>query len=325
MSRRKSYRVMADLKRPLERLTSQVHRDQPAKVKQCEPAYPEWRRLASCCLADIKDFRQLGKSWDTKTGQLVHIDRGASVLGVAHLDTVQVSNHFFALESDPWVICNAKMDDRLGVHVLLDLLPSMGVEVDVLLTDGEESAESTASHFESGRQYNWIFSFDRAGNDVVLYQYDSPELREKLEGTGFQISYGTFSDISWMGHLGAKGFNVGVGYSNAHSLTASADLRVTLLQAGRLKRFWEQYKDIHLPHCMDDDSPVSDNWWWSHREPEATWREISGYAIIEQPAKVWYGLCDRCFAERWLYCDTRPDEVCDVCGRWSMDWELWTW
>ena len=76
------------------------------------------------------------------------IDRGESVLGVAHLDHVQQAKHFrVEPREEDLVVYNPRLDNRLGVYLLLDLLPELGLGFDVLLTMDEEIGESTASKF----------------------------------------------------------------------------------------------------------------------------------------------------------------------------------
>ncbi|MCP6726064.1 hypothetical protein NL526_28810, partial [Klebsiella pneumoniae] len=68
-------------------------------------------------------------------------------------------------------------DDRLGLYYIMEILPSLGINVDVLLTTDEEIGQSSASEFKKaeGKQYNWMFMFDRHGyGNVVMYQYETP-------------------------------------------------------------------------------------------------------------------------------------------------------
>src|SRR3954465_12674834 len=80
--------------------------------------------------------------------------KGATVLAVAHCDFVDCdSSHFFAKDGIVW---SSRLDDRLGVYTILDVLPMLGINVDVLLTDGEESCNSTARYFDvKEHDYKW--------------------------------------------------------------------------------------------------------------------------------------------------------------------------
>jgi hypothetical protein len=101
-------------------------------------------------------------------------DNGSNTLAVAHLDTVQKRGWCELTQlSHDTLVFSPKLDDRLGAYVILELLPKLGINVDVLLTTDEESSNSTAMEFKTQKQYNWMVEFDRAGRDAVLYQYQA--------------------------------------------------------------------------------------------------------------------------------------------------------
>ena len=132
--------------------------------------------------------------------------------------------------------------------MLLDLLPSLGITgYDVLLCDSEEIGCSTAQFLPQTDQYNWLFEFDRAGTDVVTYQYGGDEWDDTLASYGFDVAHGAFSDISYLEHLGRKAVNVGVGYHRQHTKKCHADLRFTVANA---MRFAEFYRD-HQHHVFE--------------------------------------------------------------------------
>jgi hypothetical protein len=154
--------------------------------------------LRNCLTLPIS--HKWGDRVKTPRGPYYFRDNGASVLGVAHLDTVLNAK---PMREGKYVIA-PQLDDRLGVWILLDLLPSLGVNLDILLTTGEESGNTTAYYFDSIRPYNWIVEFDRAGSDVVMYQYDCDEYADLLGSYGFRVGFGSFSDICAMDHLGSS-------------------------------------------------------------------------------------------------------------------------
>lgn len=203
-------------------------------------------RLRHRCLSPIESFKAHGKTVRTKRGIHVFQDNGSQVLAVAHLDTVQKTNHFFQDDKD--TVCCGQLDDRLGVFLLLDVLPAMGIEYDLLLTEGEESGMTTAVNFKPPKEYNWMFSFDRCGDDVVLYQYETDDLLTKLEKAGFLTGIGSYSDISDMGHLKCAGFNFGCGYHNCHSENAWFSIQECLSQVNLFRAFWEKYHDTRFRH-----------------------------------------------------------------------------
>lgn len=195
-------------------------------------------------------------------------DNGASILAVAHLDTV--ADHkdrrcsFLNTSGGP-VVYSRALDDRLGAYVILDLLPKLGIVTDVLLTVGEESGSSTAYYFEPelGKEYNWIIEFDRGGTDVVLYQYEDPDTVEMVESIGARVGQGSFSDISFLDHVGVKAFNWGVGYRDYHGPRSHAYLDDTISMVEKFVAFHDTYGDLHLPHV---NAPAStsdpDEWDW---------------------------------------------------------------
>lgn len=214
-------------------------------------------RLRERCFANIDDlFLALeatgsGGEIGGKTGErYCFLDNGSKVLAVAHLDTVQQVNHFSTAEDvggdGQWVFC-PKLDDRLGVYTLLDLLPLLGVNVDILFTENEEKGASTARDFATKKKYNWIVEFDRTGTDVVTYDYSSKHW-DKVLGKWFTVGHGTFSDIAYLEELRAKGFNVGIGYYNEHQRHAYFVVDEYIDQLARFLGFYHSQKDHRYGH-----------------------------------------------------------------------------
>ena len=205
--------------------------------------------LKQVALAPIESFKQYGQPTETPNGIYIYIDRGSDILGVAHLDTVQDMTHFEVTEEHgDKKIRNAQLDDRLGAYVLLNLLPTLGVNCDILLTEGEETGRSTARYFKPSKQYKWMFSFDRAGMDTVMYQYDDEPTRKLVNDSGFLPAKGLFSDISVLEHLGVKGFNFGVGYYDNHGDKSHAIESHVLHNVKLFIDFYNKYKDTLLEH-----------------------------------------------------------------------------
>jgi hypothetical protein len=207
-------------------------------------------------------------------------DNGSRILAVAHLDTVgrahQRSARFVETEAG-LVVYSRALDDRLGAYIILDMLPKLGVEVDVLLTVGEESGRSTAAFFDPPKAYDWMIEFDRGGTDVVMYQYDDMDTRALVKECGAVVGNGIFSDISYLEHLGIKGFNWGVGYQDYHGPRAHAYLDDTLGMVDKFLTFHELNADTYMPHearglfaehrmTPDEDEPDYPGWWRSSGE-----------------------------------------------------------
>lgn len=126
--------------------------------------------------------------------------------------------------------------------------------------DGEESGMSTAQHFQPGKQYDWMIEFDRGGTDVVMYDYDDPEVREMVREAGADVGQGIFSDICYLEHLGIKGFNWGVGYRDYHYPRAHAYLDDTFSMVAKYLRFHERNEGTTMPHFPTPHFPTSSLW-----------------------------------------------------------------
>ena len=209
-------------------------------------------RLARICALD--DFREFAPRTDLPPAggreRFFHYrDNGSTVLAVAHLDSVQTDRRCTVVDTAAGPLALAPtLDDRLGAYVILDLLPRLGVTADWLLTTDEEIGRSTADAFDPDKRYHWMFSFDRAGTDVVLYDYETPELADLVEASGARVGDGSFSDICQLEHLGCAGVNWGVGYRDYHSTRAHAWLDDTFTMVGQFLRFYTANESIPLPH-----------------------------------------------------------------------------
>lgn len=186
------------------------------------------------------------------------------VLAVAHLDTVQ-PNRTLSLTSTPdagILATSGGLDDRLGVYVITHLLPALGILPDILLTTDEELGQSTAYDFlpdnhkaDGFAGYNWMFSFDRAGTDVVSYQYETDDLNARIRQAGAQPGQGSYSDISDLDHLGCSGVNWGVGYQDYHSPRSHVWLDDTFRSVARFQRFYNANATTFIPAPPPDPSP----------------------------------------------------------------------
>jgi len=198
----------------------------------------------------IESFAKLGDTEYTEHGPLTYIDRGSNVLAVAHLDWVHFNkNPVFTKQYQNYKVSQCpQLDDRLGAWMVLDVLPRAGIKCDVLLTDSEEVGESTAQYFKPPKQYNWVMQFDRAGSDVVMYDYETDELRNLLRGYDYTVSYGSFTDICYLEEHNFKGFNFGVGYHAQHTQHCYANLSETWDSFRKVQAFYHDNKDIHYSH-----------------------------------------------------------------------------
>ena len=229
------------------------------------------------CLT-LPDAHNWGGRADTPDGPLYFHDHGARVLGVAHLDTVLQAR---PVKSGPYVFA-PQLDDRLGVYCLLNLLPTMGINLDVLLTTGEEHCRSTARHFQG--RYNWVVEFDRAGTDCVFYQY-GVKAWQKVWRRAFHIGQGSYSDIASL-DLGVCCANLGIGYHNQHSRYCHANLEDTRKQLSKFALLYRQYEAREFPYSEIWDRPralktlralPARQDWARWQDDSGIWRDKEGF------------------------------------------------
>lgn len=254
--------------------------------------------LAHVCTTD--DFAPWADRTDLGSGRYYwHRDNGAPVLAVAHLDHVQddASCSVVDTAAGPLAISGA-LDDRLGAYVILDLLPKLGLAVDLLLTTDEESGRSTARDFAlavDDPPWNWAIEFDRGGTDVVLYQYETPELVELVRRSGARVGTGSYSDVVDLDTLGIAGLNWGVGYQDYHSPRSHAWLYDTFRMVAHFERFYLENADTLLEHDSDAAS-------WLNYEDEA-WTEADCGHMVDladpRDSAAWCGslVCAVCADE----------------------------
>jgi hypothetical protein len=300
-------------------------------------------KLRQFCNAKISYFEKFGDVKQTKNGTTVYIDRGSKVLGVAHRDTVHTKHEKFKAVKN--YVMTPRLDDRLGVYLLVDYFLNVEhLKFDVLLTEGEETGRSTAATFDAPKDYNWIFSFDRRGTDVVMYQYETDKLCTLLEKFGFIVGIGSFSDIGVLDHLGVSGFNFGTGYQNEHTDKCFVDLYDTQHMAGKFVNFFNQNKNTKLPY-----EPVKSNYWFSgyagnrkggystwtvwhsgrkhtqtYLNEILTWCKICSHYVKEYEYSYKEAMCFDCM--KWVFGHVKQDTstllYCDHCDDWVADDEF---
>ncbi len=228
-------------------MTKQVRKQKSKRRRRrdlhCKPI---WESLLERCLAPIRSFGECADRVDTTLGPYFYQDNGADVLAVAHLDTVQNNRHFGSVKGDSGRIYNCQLDDRLGAWLILDLFPSMGLNMDVLLTTGEEHGQSTAQAFTTDKSYNWIAEFDRSGTDVVTYDLDSQIWLDCI-GEKTPIGWGSYSDIAELEHLACCAANWGVGYYRNHDRESHFIVSELSDTVDKFEKFYHDYFDQQFP------------------------------------------------------------------------------
>jgi hypothetical protein len=232
------------------------------RLNRVRQAFSPKELVAACALPE-NGFDEIAQRFYVEKKEeryFYYKDNGSNVLAIAHLDSVQTARHcsVSTVGDGSKIAFSPVLDDRLGVYIITSLLPKLGIKADVLLTIGEEVGKSTASLFESTwkqdtadlpkKQYNWMFQFDRAGTDVVMYQYRNQASVKLLEAVGYKVGTGSNSDISKLDDMGCVGFNFGCGYDNYHSYRAFAWLDETFEMVARFTKFYALHRGTMMEH-----------------------------------------------------------------------------
>ena len=165
------------------------------------------------------------------------------VLLVAHLDTVHRTRpEVICYSADGTVMTSPQGiggDDRAGVYMILRLIQE--VRCHVLFCEDEETGGRGALAFtKSGivPAVNYIVELDRMGNnDAVYYSCRNPKFGEHVHSFGFEMAYGSYSDISVLApKLGIAAVNLSSGYYNPHRANEFVRLDEVEELIGRVKR-----------------------------------------------------------------------------------------
>lgn len=209
------------------------------------------KQLQKRCAMQVENFLALGDTIGQKDWELVYIDNGADILAVANMDiSWDGQDHFFVSRrgnGDPVIVHSPRLDGRLGLYLVTDLLPVLGVKSDILLTM-RGGLISSGVEFDPAKQYNWMFSFDFAGVGAELYDFWTLDLRDILLAHEIAPYHGGYSDIADMDHMGCSGINFGNGSFDYGSQFAYAWLDITSLMVHKFLGFYKDYGHIYLPH-----------------------------------------------------------------------------
>lgn len=155
---------------------------------------------------------------------------GANVLLVAHLDTVVKStvqfkvktvNHKREYHSKGTTAIGA--DDRSGVFTILEYLRLHGDNVSILFTCGEEIGGVGISQFVRDKidlsHIKLAIEIDKAGLPNVACVYDDMDqvLSDYLEGQGYELIYGSYTDICDLQDVGISSVNISANYYRQHT------------------------------------------------------------------------------------------------------------
>lgn len=188
-------------------------------------------------------FKHFGK--EPAKDQYLYLNRGSDIIAMAHLDTVCRLTGITSAKNDK--VHATGLDDRLGAWIIMDLLPSIGLNYDIVLTDNEERGQSTIKNFEPAKTYKWAFEFDRADDDVVTYSKDTPAFMAQLTKHFKTIGRGSLSDITtFKGKCCAV--NIGTGLKFGHSETSYFEVSTLENQLDRFLAFMEENENVAYPY-----------------------------------------------------------------------------
>lgn len=209
-------------------------------------------------ICQVRDFSRIAPEYGaTLIGDRTYfIDRGkkAKTLSVVHFDTVWNGKgpapvRLLQDKTGKAIGINTiQLDDRLGAYILLEMLPALGIESDVLITTDEEIGKSTARNFSTSKNYNWIYSFDRRGLEPVTYQYGDVNKWEDAILTWTKIAWGSFSDICDLDELGVCGVNWATAYYLEHTASCRAYFSDVYKVVNDFMYFYRENKDTRFPY-----------------------------------------------------------------------------
>ena len=153
----------------------------------------------------------------------LYAEGSVPVLLVAHLDTVHRELvRDICYNADQTVVMSPQGiggDDRAGVWMTLYILQH--VRCHVVFCEDEEIGCVGARKFSRRKQLprvNYIVEMDRrGGNDAVFYRCDNPSFTEYICEFGFELAYGSCSDISYIAPcMDVAAVNISCGYYCEH-------------------------------------------------------------------------------------------------------------
>lgn len=156
--------------------------------------------------------------------KFIYAEGNIPILLVAHLDTVHQympSQIFIDQEQEIlWSPQGIGGDDRCGVYSILKIIDD-GYMPHVLFTQDEEVGAFGARHASNllSPDINFMVELDRQGNNqAVFYDCGNEDFMDYILSFGFDLEYGTFSDISILSpKWDIASVNLSIGYYNEHT------------------------------------------------------------------------------------------------------------
>lgn len=181
------------------------------------------------------------------THPCVFVKGDSNILFVSHLDTV----HTTQCTVDDMILTKTTNisgtkstnllsspkgiggDDRVGVHMLMQLYSRLTIKPNLLFTTEEElGGLGIRDGYKTGQletlleNINIAIEFDRAGKDhYVSYSYEHEVFDKYLQDTmNLSKEYGSYSDVATISSHGLYGVNIACGYERAHTTSETIDI-----------------------------------------------------------------------------------------------------
>lgn len=185
------------------------------------------------------------------------------IMLVAHLDTVHQEKPKTILYDEQqkllWSPQGIGGDDRCGVYAILEIIKEY--KPFVLFTTEEEVGGEGAYRFteevnvDLKKFINFIIEIDRRGNNqAVFYECGNMDFRKYILSFGFDLQWGTFSDISVISPAyDIASVNLSAGYYNEHTKTEYINMnelqntidKVKLILADKHSQYYNYQKVVY--------------------------------------------------------------------------------
>ena len=167
--------------------------------------------------------------WESK--EYIMAEGDIPVCLLAHMDTVfptppALDDFIYDPEKTVlWAPHGSGFDDLAGVYIIMELL-LRGYKPHLIFTHGEElggigAHELISAHPECPfEECKALIQLDRANEkDCIFYNCDNDIFTRFIENRGFELAWGTFSDISIIAPTwGIAAVNLSVGYLDEHTI-----------------------------------------------------------------------------------------------------------
>ena len=161
-----------------------------------------------------------------ETKDYIYAEGTIPIALVAHMDTVfkrPPEEVFFDPKHNVmWSPQGLGADDRAGIFAIVQIIRG-GLKPHIIFTTDEERGALGAMELAKldcpFNELKYLIQLDRRGSDdCVFYDCDNPQFVDYVEGFGFSLNYGSFTDISELCPAwGVAGVNLSIGYRDEHS------------------------------------------------------------------------------------------------------------